>query len=422
MRVLWICNVVINDFVGEFGIKKCHTVGWLESMLHRLEKEQDLTIGVCCPIIDEERMKNGVLGGHPYYSFHLNMNRREYDSDMKKEFIPILQDFKPDVIEIWGTEYNHSLAMTEACEQLGIINKVLIEIQGIVSYYAIHYDLGVPHKYLDIAGEKIASIADGQKSFMERGKNEFCAFRKVKHISDCTHWGKICADLINPSAKFHYSGRILRDVFYRTDRKHDISACRKYSIFVSQANYPIKGFHFLLKAMGLVQTRYPQAELYVAGREVIGRDKQNGYSRYLQDITDEENLADKVHFLGILSDEEMAEQYLRAHIFVSASTIEDPSNSVCEAMILGTPTVASYVGGTTELITHEKDGLLYPANEYYILAGQIMRIFDDDEFAARLSENAKKTAHERHNKQKIGERQMGIYRAIISEEKFTVSV
>ena len=69
-------------------------------------------------------------------------------------------------------------------------------------------------------------------------------------------------------------------------------------------------------------------------------------------------------------------------------------------MLLGTPVVASKVGGTTCLLTHGKDGYVYQADAEYMLAYYIMDIFGDKEKTVRFSKNARKHAMSTHNRQK----------------------
>lgn len=44
----------------------------------------------------------------------------------------------------------------------------------------------------------------------------------------------------------------------------------------------------------------------------------------------------------------MIESYKRAHAYVSASSMENESNSLSEAKMLGMPVISSYAGGTSE--------------------------------------------------------------------------
>ena len=53
------------------------------------------------------------------------------DAEVKRKFSALLDDFKPDVIHIWGTEYLHTYAMREALEKYDLLNKTIIHSQGL---------------------------------------------------------------------------------------------------------------------------------------------------------------------------------------------------------------------------------------------------------------------------------------------------
>ena len=81
MKVLWLCNLVLPDFSGEFGLRKYYVGGWMTSMLHRLEEKKEVDVAVCCPIIDPHRARDGVCKGHRYYSFPFLL--QEYSDSVK---------------------------------------------------------------------------------------------------------------------------------------------------------------------------------------------------------------------------------------------------------------------------------------------------------------------------------------------------
>lgn len=80
-------------------------------------------------------------------------------------------------------------------------------------------------------------------------------------------------------------------------------------------------------------------------------------------------------FTGILSEEKMIEQYLKSNVFVLPSVIENSSNSLGEAMLLGMPCVATNTGGTMDILEHKKEGFLYPYTEPAMCADYISRYF-----------------------------------------------
>ena len=88
--------------------------------------------------------------------------------------------------------------------------------------------------------------------------------------------------------------------------------------------------------------------------------KISAYGRYLRKLLKEGHLENKVHFLGRLSAQQMKEQYLKSHLFVCPSSIENSPNSLGEAMLLGMPCVSAEVGGIASIFTGGEDGILYP--------------------------------------------------------------
>ena len=108
----------------------------------------------------------------------------------------------------------------------------------------------------------------------------------------------------------------------------------------------------------------------------------------------------------------MADMYTKSNIFVSPSSIENSPNSLGEAQLIGTPVIASYVGGVPDMAKHEKTALLYRFEEYEMLAHFIVRIFANDSLAKSLSENGRITAEKRHDKKLNTTTMLDIYRDI----------
>ena len=97
------------------------------------------------------------------------------------------------------------------------------------------------------------------------------------------------------------------------------------------------------------------------------------------------HLQNKVIFTGPLNESKMRQRYLDAHVFVSPSLIENSPNSLGEAMILGVPSISSYVGGVPDMIKDKKEGFLYQHDAPYMLA-YICEIFKHDSIALKISE------------------------------------
>lgn len=410
MKVLWITNVVLPVLCDEFQIKRTKIEGWLDGMLSNLQKKKDIQVGVCCPIKDLDKMKDGVYNNINYYSFHF-IKGCDCDPSLINRFVEIYDLFEPDIIHIWGTEFLHTYEAVRAAEKKKILPRVLINIQGFVSVYAYHFLEGVPERYWSIALEESTSLIDQKDNFVKRGLYEKKAILLCQNICGRTEWDKVCSLEMNPSITYYKCGETLRAGFYKNIGKWNENNIIPHSIFLSQAYYPIKGLHLFLQGLKLLLRYYPDTKVYIGGSGI-----GSSYGVFINELVVQLGLADCLEYLGPLSENEMIEWYKKANVFVCPSLIENSSNSICEAMLIGTPIVASYVGGTADLINHEAEGLLYPCTEYYMMAHYIMKYFTDLEYTKRISQRATMKANELVNPYENAKKLIEIYHDIEQRE------
>ena len=249
--------------------------------------------------------------------------------------------------------------------------------------------------------------------------NEIEALIKTNHLIGRTTWDKACSSQINDGAKYHFCNETLRDEFYIY--QWDINNCEKYSIFLSQGQYPIKGLHYMLEAMPLILKKFPEAKVYISGKDMTKSDSfkdkllMTYYGKYIKKMIRKLNLERNVVFTGPLDEVKMCQRFLKSHVFVSPSTIENESNSLSEAKIMGVPSVASYVGGVIDRIEHNIDGFHYPHDAPYMLAHYVCEIFENDNLALRFSFNAREHALKTHDREKNTRRLIEIYKEIIDK-------
>jgi glycosyltransferase involved in cell wall biosynthesis len=108
----------------------------------------------------------------------------------------------------------------------------------------------------------------------------------------------------------------------------------------------------------------------------------------------------------------MVGELLKSHAFILPSLIENSPNSLAEAMLVGTPSVASFVGGVPSMAKDNESALFFPSGDEAVLAEQIRRIFLDDDLARRLSVRAREVARVRHSKNKIVGDMLEIYESV----------
>ena len=420
-NILWITNILLPDAAKYLNKKEVVFGGWMVGLLDSLKVEKKIKFGIASVYKGKELIsfeKNGMS----YFLLPISGKSSEYEKNLERYWEQVNAIFAPDITHIHGTEHSHGLAMVNACPN----NKYVVSIQGLVSVYSRYYFSGLTIKDIfsnfTIRDFLKGSIIKNKNDFKKRGLNEKKYIQKVGNVIGRTKWDEVHSYIINKERKYYFCNESLRPVFYSKKYSWDVKNVERYSIFLSQAGYPIKGLHFVLKAIALIKDEFPTVKIYIAGKDIINNKKlsdkikKDGYGNYISKLIEKLQLKNHVNFIGFLNEKEMAQRYEKSNVFVCPSSIENSPNSLGEAQILGVPCVASYVGGIPDMITHEKSGLLYRFEEFEMLAFYLRRIFNNVHFAKTLSINGKTEAEQRHNKEKNKNKTIEIYNKI-SEKK-----
>ena len=120
-------------------------------------------------------------------------------------------------------------------------------------------------------------------------------------------------------------------------------------------------------------------------------------------------------FHGRIDAETLSELLCKSDIYVHVSHIENSPNSVCEAMMVGMPVIASYAGGTASLLEHEKEGILCQDGDPYVLAGAIIDFKQHPDKALQYASAARKRAMSRHDKESIVKELLDGYAKILED-------
>lgn len=418
MKILLSTNFAPSEVMEKNGIIFVNE-GWVTGLKNAILRNDGNELVILYPctnnrgVVVDTISDNYICYG---YSLKDELDQKQYIL-AKMQIESIIRETEPDVIHLMGSEYPHSLLIYSVCEMLGIQNRVVLSIQGLISKCAEIYSFGVP-KYVKLGLTicdvyKKESIRHREREFFERGIYEIKLIEKVSNIIGRTDWDKRICKSINPIINYYYNGEILRDCFY-TNEEWKLDNCKRKLIFIPQASYPLKGFHIFLEALAEVVKKIPDAKVIVGGLSPCHSNpiKRNSYGYYISSLLKKKNLENYVTFVGRMSAEMMKHCYLQANVVVISSVLENSSNAIGEAMILGVPVVASNVGGTDSIIDDSVNGLLYPITEPYTMATQIIEILNDGSLANQLSRNALKKGYKLHNPQKNISELLEIYNCL----------
>lgn len=164
---------------------------------------------------------------------------------------------------------------------------------------------------------------------------------------------------------------------------------------------PAKGLHELLEALALLE---PDARLVLAGQ---------GETAWLEERARELGVADRVLLAGFRSD--------APAVMAACDVLAHPSHSdsfpqvLVEAMGVGTPVIASRVGGIPEIVEDGRTGVLVAPRESRSLADALRRLRSDPPLAAALAAAAGERVRAEFSAAAMVDRQLGLYRGWLAE-------
>jgi glycosyltransferase involved in cell wall biosynthesis len=144
----------------------------------------------------------------------------------------------------------------------------------------------------------------------------------------------------------------------------------------SRLHEPLYNVPCVLRAFALIQERYPDAVLTVAG---------DGWMRpQLEQLARELHLKNTT-FVGRVDFARMPALYDSADIYLTATNLDNMPGSVIECLSCGLPVVTTDAGGVPYIVTHEKTALIVSRDDHRAMAASAIRLLEDNDLALRLT-------------------------------------
>lgn len=188
---------------------------------------------------------------------------------------------------------------------------------------------------------------------------------------------------------------VLTDLFFPDDTREPSRL-----LFVGKLS-PQKGLDRLLRAMAAMTHR---ASLTVVG---AGRVDDSALRALARDL----GVDDRIEWLPILSQSELAVQYRRTAVHVIPALDEGLGLTAVEALLSETPVVAFDSGGMPDIVLHGRTGMLVPAGDEARLAAALDDLLSDDARRAAMGEAGREHAQSIFGVRAVARRYAAIYRA-----------
>ena len=249
-------------------------------------------------------------------------------------------------------------------------------------------------------------------TFKKAAERERIIFKNSRYFAGRTDWDRRLTFILSPDAEYFHCDELMRPVFYSQLWKQR-SEQKQYTIISVIRNAIYKGLETVYESKKILNQRFP--ELNITWK-IVGIDKEDEIAYLVRRKYDALYETTGIQLLGALQENKLLNEMLSADLFVHPSHIENSPNSLCEAMLLGMPAVATFAGGVSSLLTDKKEGILVQDGDPYSLAGAVAELIKERDYANSLGVNARKRAIARHDPDKIVSEVLNIYSSVLSKK------
>jgi glycosyltransferase involved in cell wall biosynthesis len=421
MRVLWFSN---TPSMAAAKVSK-NTAGgsWIESLEKEFGNFQEIELGIAFkkPVTQADEIKiEGsntryfMVPQYPQNKFRLWLNRcfsRPFSKKSLPHYLKVVEDFEPDVILFFGSEFDYPL----------IIPKInipsIIWFQGNLTVYNEMYENGIQirntFKFETLKRIlKCYTIYHDYQLFKRRVAREKEIFSIAENFIGRTSWDKRVVSIMAPQANYYHSEEALREPFW--NHQWTVHQGRKKFVVTTVIRGLLyKGLETIFKSALLLEEALDDEFEW----NVIGISEGSAYVKSAKKAAHYNSKNTTVKLLGSKFGNDLVQQLIKADVYVHPSHIENSSNAIQEAMLLGMPVVATNVGGTPSLFEDTKEGILVQSKDPYAMAGALLELHDNPDKAKEMGKNARLFGLERNNNQKICQNLIEIFDKVIKNRK-----
>ncbi len=182
-------------------------------------------------------------------------------------------------------------------------------------------------------------------------------------------------------------------------------------LFVGRLDH-CKGVDIILEAFDLLAREDPEVRLTLVGPDVGFRMEDNRDERLpelLHRCIGSSDTLSRIDVKGGLGQAEITRLRLQAAVSVVPSRFEAFGYTVVESMAQRCPTIGADVAGISEIIEHEKTGLLFHPDDPAHVAETLRRVLDNPVEASAFAEAGYLEVRERYNIERVSRQQLDVY-------------
>jgi glycosyltransferase involved in cell wall biosynthesis len=263
---------------------------------------------------------------------------------------------------------------------------------------AYHFDSRFKHRYNSIMARGVRIIAISQYISQHILDHYDVSPSKIRIIYRGTPMEKFHPNMIHPE-------RLIK-----LAREWQIPDDKQLILMPSRLTR-IKGHHVLIEALAKMKRK--DVFCIICG----ATPERDHYQDELMQLIVRHNLTKQVRIVGICSD--MPAAMRLAQLVVAPSLVPEGFGRIpVEAQAMGTPCVASAIGGHNEIMVHNETGWLVPPDDPSAMAAAMMRALDmTDRERASLATKAMGFVSQHFTREQMTAQTLAVYTEILDEAR-----
>ena len=345
--------------------------------------------------------------GIVYYPVRADLRpgiREEEWEKAQGELLRIIDDFQPDLIQCFGSEWPYG-AIAESTSV-----PVVIHMMGFLNAYLPAIAMVKRHPPVHPIKKAIVDLLFREPSASDPANEQMAFERRVMAANHFflgrTKWDESIVRYYSPGAHYYFVPEAVKTDIYYTSERWRFHRQGKLRLFSLSSGDDRKGNEIILRTAKLL-------------KEVLGLDfewRVAGHPSFFPPYeawTGIDHRDVNVELLGWIGDRQIVEELCAADLFIHPSILDNSPHAVCEAQLIGCPVIASQVGGVPQLVEDGVTGWLYPYNEPHALAFLIADLYQNEELLSQVSKNEIEISHRRHDPAGIAKALLLAYEDVI---------
>ena len=343
----------------------------------------------------------------------------------KQDLLRAIDDFKPDIIHCFGSEWIYGKIVRD------VSIPVVIHIMGFLSVYFTSLEMvtrPVPQpppapqplvkrllrklKRTLLQEKKNKSAAPAEKPVVRTPEVLSAIEQDImeanRYFLGRTRWDREIVRYYSHNGKYYHVDEVAKPSIMEAAGTWEYAYNNRLQLLTVSSADDRKGNEIILRTAKLLKELLHLDFVWrVAGsKEFFPKfEELTGICR------DDVN----VELIGMIENSQIIDEMRKADLFIHPSIMDNSPLAVCEAQLIGCPVIASNVGGVPDLVRDGETGFLYPYNEPHTLAFLIGNCIRMEDKLKSISRNETETAMRRHDPDRITKALYSAYQDIIDD-------